>query len=156
MERPLPLRLLMIAGATAVLGACASQTNPTLADSTLTDISGRSPLELVGLTVESADGTRVLGGVNDLVLAPDNRVEQVIVASGAPAYPVERSVAVDSRAFRFVPSRNALKLTGMSPDEFAELPPVAVGQTMMSMAAARPDGATATGPTNWYGVAPPR
>lgn len=155
MERSLPLRLTpglaLLAAVTALLGACASRS-----DSSLADISTRSPLELVGLTVESADGTRMLGSVNDLVLGPDNRVEQVIVTAGAPAYPQERTVAVDSAAFRFAPARNALKLTGMTADRFADLPPVASGQTMVSMGGGRPDGkpAAAAGPTDWAGVSP--
>lgn len=155
MKRSLPFRLMpvlaLLAGVSALLGACASRS-----DSSLADISTRSPLELVGLTVESADGTRMLGNVNDLILGPDNRVEQVIVTTGAPAYPLERAVAVDSAAFRFAPARNALKLTGMTADRFADLPPAAGVQTMVSMGSGRPDGntAAAAGPTDWSGVNP--
>lgn len=145
-----PVLALLSAGALLALGACA-QTGPA---TTAQDVSTLSPLQLVGLTVQSADGTRTLGSVDDLVITPDNRVHQVIVGSGAPMYPNERKVLVDTGDLRYAPNRQAVILVGMSPAEFAGLPMTDSTDRMMSMGNAGPSGMAE--PTNWTAATAPR
>ncbi|MCG5240876.1 PRC-barrel domain containing protein [Azospirillum doebereinerae] len=147
-----PLLTLLSAGAMLALGACA-QTG-TMASQ---DVSTLSPLQLVGLTVQSADLTRTLGQVDDLILAPDNRVEQVIVGTGSPMYPTPHRVVVNTADLRYAPNRQAVILVGMTPTEFAALPMTGSNDRMLSMGptAPMPGGPmTRTGaePTNWTGA----
>lgn len=145
-----PVLALLSAGALLALGACA-QTGPA---TTAQDVSTLSPLQLVGLTVQSADGTRTLGSIDDLVITPDNRVHQVIVGSGAPMYPNERKVVVDTADLRYAPNRQAVILVGMSPAQFAELPMTDSTDRMMSMGNAGRSGGLE--PTNWTAATAPR
>ncbi len=153
-----PLILLLSAGAMLALGACA-QTDGLPAR----DVSALSPLELVGLTVQSADTSRTLGNVDDVVLTPDNRVEQVIIATGAPMHTTERNVVVNTTDLRYAPNRQAVLLVGLSPTQFAALP--VADDHMLSMGPTVPTN-TLTGagpmthgglePTNWTNATGPR
>lgn len=110
-------RLLAI-GALLALGACAEagdQPRP---------IASISPLELVGQSVVSAQPERILGTVDDVVVTPSREPVQLLVASGAPVWPVGRRVALDTGYVRYSSERQALVLTGMTPDEFTALPPI--------------------------------
>lgn len=137
-------RLLAVALLPA-LGACAMGEPPR-------PIASMTLVELVGLTVESRDGAHVLGTVDDILLTPANRPAQVVVSSGAPVYPETRLVTLDSDDFRYSTPRQALVLTGMSADRFAELPgrvgnggfaPAGQGGTTVG---------TPSGATNWRGA----
>ncbi|AWK85152.1 hypothetical protein [Azospirillum thermophilum] len=124
------------------LGACAGTVNDPAPP-----VAELPPLQVVGLTLQSRDGSRVLGNIKDLVIAPDGRIQQAIVESGSPMYTTARRVAVDSSALRYAPNLQTVRLSGMSAEEFAALP--APGSA--------PAGYPATGPadgaaTNWYGV----
>lgn len=130
-------RRLLAAGALLAVSACAENWD---SPRPMTSIS---PLELVGLTVQSGD--RILGNVEDVVLTPDRRAEQVLVASGAPVYPTKRRVAVDTSQLRYSRERQALLLTGMTPEQFAALPDTVSGDRVMSVS---PGGST-----NWTGTA---
>lgn len=149
-----PALPLLLAGALLALGACA-QTGPA---TTAQDISTLSPLQLVGLSVQSADGTRTLGSVDDLVMTQDHRVRQVIVGSGAPMYPNERKVLVDTGDLRYAPNRQAVILVGMSPTDFAALPMTHSTDQMMSMGVDGQTGLVRSGvePTNWTAATVPR
>jgi len=135
--RWLPFRRLLAAGALLAVSACAESWDAPR------PMASISPLELVGLTVQSGD--RILGNVEDVVLTPDRRAEQVLVASGAPVYPTKRRVAVDTGQLRYSRERQALILTGMSPEQFAALPDTVSGDRVMSVSPA--------GSTNWMGTA---
>lgn len=143
-----PLLTLLSAATLLALGACAqTEAMPPR------DVSILSPLELVGLTVQSADKTRTLGSVDDVVLTPDNRVEQVIIATGAPMYTTERKVVVNAADLRYAPNRQAVLLVGMTPAQFAELP--AGSDHMLSMGTPvsnDPTMRTGVAPTNWTGA----
>lgn len=149
-----PILTLLSAGAMMALGACA-QTGDLTAQQ---DVSTLSPLQLVGLTVQSADRTRTLGQVDDLILTPDNRVERVIVGTGSPMYPTARKVVVDTADLRYAPNRQAVILVGMTPTEFAALPMTDSSDRMLSMGPTVPlmgrSGVPVTGqqPTNWTGA----
>lgn len=124
------------------LGACAGTVNDPAPP-----VAELPPLQVVGLTLQSRDGSRVLGNIKDLVIAPDGRIQQAIVESGSPMYPTARRVAVDSSALRYAPNLQTVRLAGMSTEEFAALP--VLGGTAPGYSAAAPtDGAA----TNWYGV----
>ncbi|HEY0834909.1 MAG TPA: hypothetical protein VGE72_13450 [Azospirillum sp.] len=82
-----------------------------------------SPVTLLGHVVLSADATRELGEVEDVVVGPDGRVMQIRVVSGAPMYhPVRRRAVIDADRVRFSRQRNGLLLTGMDSQQFASLP----------------------------------
>lgn len=146
MRTPLiPLLAPLLAGsALLALSACAET-------EAVRPMASMSPLELVGLTVQSADGTRLLGVVDDVVVTPDRRPVQAIVASGAPLYPTERRIAVDTEVLRYSSERQALVLTGMTPEQFATRPEMVGGDRMTPLGSVG-----ATGATNWSGVAPAR
>ena len=138
---------LLAVGALVTLGACAEVGDAPRPMASIT------PLELVGLSVQSGD--RILGTVEDVVLSPDRRAEQVVVASGAPVYPTKRHAAVDTGHLRYSSERQALILTGMTAEQFAALQeggaaPLTAGTPVVPM--------SSTGSTNWTGVTtvPPR
>ncbi len=142
--RTLPKTILLpLLAATGLLalGACAEIGDPPRPMATIT------PLELVGLTVQSTDGTRILGTVDDVVVTPDRRPAQLVVASGAPLHPTERRATVDAGLMRYSSERQALILSGMTTDEFVALPATVRGDQ-----AATPQLSGATGSTNWSGV----
>lgn len=139
MRTPITRRLdnwLLAAGTLLTLGACAEAGDPPR------PMASISPLELVGLSLQSGD--RILGTVEDVALTPDRRAEQVFVASGAPVYPTKRRVAVDTSQMRYSRERQALILTGMTPEQFAALPDTVGGERVMPVSSA--------GSTNWSGV----
>ncbi|SMH60508.1 hypothetical protein [Azospirillum agricola] len=144
---------LVSAGAVLALGACA-QTGPA---TTAQDVSTLSPLQLVGLSVQSADGTRTLGSVDDLVVTPDNRIQQVIVGTGSPMYPTARKTTVNTADLRYAPNRQAVILVGMTPTQFAALPMTDSTDRMISMGSGTATGnpyppRTGLEPTNWTGA----
>ena len=132
------------------LGACASADMGGVPSA---EVATKPPIELVGLTVQTPDGRRILGNVTDLVIGPTNRVEQAIVTVGAPRFPNEHKVTVASDNLRYARNRQAVILTGMTAEEFAALPPVGGSDRMVSMGSALPAG---TAPTNWAGATRPR
>ncbi|WP_042692234.1 PRC-barrel domain-containing protein [Azospirillum sp. B506] len=134
------------------LGACASSDMGGVPSA---EVATEPPVELVGLTVQTPDGRRILGNVTDLVIGPSNRVEQAIVTVGAPRFPTEHKVTVASDNLRYARNRQAVILTGMTAEQFAELPPVAGSDRMVSLGnggAVLPAGAA---PTNWAGATKP-
>lgn len=147
-----PIHRLLALGTLVALGACAEVGDAPRPMASIT------PLELVGLSVQSGD--RLLGTVEDVVLSPDRRAEQVVVASGSPVFPVKRRTALDTGYVRFSSERQALILTGMTAEEFTTLqesggaPPVAGAP----IAGAPVAPVSSTGSTNWTGVTtvPPR
>ncbi|MCW2243207.1 hypothetical protein [Azospirillum canadense] len=128
---------LLAAGALLALGACAEAGDPPR------PMASISPLELVGLSVQSAEADRILGTVEDVVVTPSREPVQILVASGAPVYPLKRRVAVDTGNLRYSSERQALMLTGMSPDQFAALPPIAGNGQPAPLPGT-------TDATNWY------
>jgi sporulation protein YlmC with PRC-barrel domain len=145
------------------LGACAASSD--MGGVPSAEVATRPPIELVGLTVQTADGRRILGNVSDLVIGPTNRVEQAIVTVGAPRYPTEHKVTVNSENLRYAHNRQAVILTGMTVEQFAALPPTGVSDRMMSLGggglgggpgSGSPLAAGGTVPTNWAGATQPR
>ncbi|HYD64279.1 hypothetical protein [Azospirillum sp.] len=119
-----------------------------------------SPAALLGHVVLSADGTRELGEVEDVVVGPDGRTAQVRVVSSTPMYyPMERRADIDAGQFRFSRQRNGLLLTGMGPQQFASLPNaifseenvLALGPSAVPTLVA-PSAGLPGAPTNWWGV----
>ncbi len=116
-SRPTPrpaIRLLTVC-ALAALGACAETGGPQRS------ITQMSPLELVGLMVQSIPEDRILGTVEDVVLTPAREPVQLVVASGSPVHPVKRHVTLASGKLRYSSERQALVLSGMTADEFDAL-----------------------------------
>ncbi|ANC91628.1 PRC-barrel domain containing protein [Azospirillum humicireducens] len=139
------------------LGACAGSSD--MGGVPSAEVATRPPIELVGLTVQTPDGRRILGNVSDLVIGPANRVEQAIVTVGAPRYPTEYKVTVNSENLRYAHNRQAVILSGMSVEQFAALPPTGVSDRMMSLGGGpggTPLAAGGTAPTNWAGATQPR
>lgn len=121
-----------------------------------------SPFALLGHVVLSADGTRELGEVEDVVVGPDGRAAQVRVVSSTPMYhPVERRADIDAGQFRFSRQRNGLLLTGMDTQRFASLPNayfveenvLALGPSATPTLVA-PSAGLPGAPTNWWGAVP--
>lgn len=139
------LRRLLAGAVLPVLGACAGTGEPPR------QLASIPPLELVGLMVQSDDGRRTMGFVEDVVVAPGNRPVQIIVASGAPLYPTKRRVTVDTGHLRYARQRQALMLTGMTPDQFATLPDRIGGPGAESLEPVSPGLAT-----NWTRATAPR
>ncbi|WP_448206538.1 hypothetical protein [Azospirillum sp. sgz302134] len=139
-----PAARLLAAGAILALGACAEAGDPPR------PMASISPLELVGLSVETIEPDRILGTVEDVVLTPNREPVQLLVASGAPMYPLKRRVAVDTGNVRYSGERQALVLVGMTPEQFAALP---------DRSGAIPAGLAplpgATDATNWYRATAP-
>lgn len=134
---------LLAAGALLALGACAEVGDPPRPMATL------SPLELVGLSVQSVEPDRLLGTVEDVVVTPSLEPVRLLVSSGSPAYPVERRVALDTGDVRYSTERQALLLSGMSVEQFAALPVLGNDQTGVPP---QPGSADAT---NWYRATSP-
>lgn len=119
-----------------------------------------APATLMGHVVLSADGTRELGEVEDVVVGPDGRTAQVRVVSSTPMYhPVERHAAIDAGQFRFSRQQNGLLLTGMSAQQFASLPGAYLAEeNVLALGSAPPLPASPVfrgAPTNWQGVVAP-
>jgi hypothetical protein len=134
------------------LGACASSDMGGVPSA---EVATQPPVELVGLTVQTPDGRRILGNVTDLVIGPSNRVEQAIITVGAPRFPNEHKVTVASDNLRYARNRQAVVLTGMTAEQFAALPPIAGSDRMVSLGnngVVLPAGTT---PTNWAGATTP-
>ncbi|MBY6265132.1 PRC-barrel domain containing protein [Azospirillum sp. 412522] len=131
------------------LGACASSDMGGVPSA---EVATQPPVELVGLTVQTPDGRRILGNVTDLVIGPSNRVEQAIITVGAPRFPNEHKVTVASDNLRYARNRQAVVLTGMTAEQFADLPPVAGSDRMISLGASGTVPAAGTAPTNWAGA----
>ncbi|BAI71924.1 hypothetical protein AZL_012860 [Azospirillum sp. B510] len=138
-HRRLSLRLLFAGLPVLTLGACASSD---MGGVPAAEMATEPPLELVGLTVQTPDGRRMLGNVTDLVIGPTNRVEQAVVTVGAPLFPNEHKVAVASDNLRYARDRQAVILTGMSAEEFAALPPVGRSDRMVSFGGGESGGET--------------
>lgn len=145
---------LVAAGALLALGACAEAGSPPRPLATI------SPLELVGLPLQSVTPDRILGTIDDVVVTPNREPVQVVVASGSPVYPVKRWTVLDTGNVRYSSERQALLLTGMTPDDFAALPPVrgpGAGQAVPGLLPA-PFPAPLPGTpdaTNWYRATSP-
>lgn len=131
------------------LGACASSDMGGVPSA---EVATKPPVELVGLTVQTPDGRRILGNVSDLVIGPTNRVEQAIVTVGAPRFPNEHKVMVGSDNLRYARNRQAVILTGMTAEEFAALPPIAGSDRMVSLGSGGALSSSGTAPTNWAGA----
>jgi len=138
-----PAARLLAAGALVALGACAEVGDPPRPMATI------SPLELVGLSVQSVEPNRILGTVEDVVVTPSREPVQLLVASGAPVYPLKRRVALDTGNVRYSTERQALLLSGMSVDQFAALPVLANDQTGVPPLPGSPNA------TNWYRATSP-
>ncbi|PWC39674.1 hypothetical protein [Azospirillum sp. TSO35-2] len=152
-----PLVPLLAAGAVLTLAACSHYTE--IGGVPAAEVATQPPVELVGLTVQPPDGSRILGNVSDLVIGPGNRVEQAIVTSGAPMYPTEHRVTVNSANLRYAKERQAVILVGMTPDQFTALPVVAADNRMLSLGNGTTLPASAANgpaPTNWSGATRPR
>ncbi len=145
---PSPAFRLLAACALAALGACAETGD------TQRSISQMSPLELVGLMVQSIPEDRILGTVEDVVLTPAREPVQLVVASGSPVHPVKRQVTLDTGQLRYSGERQALVLTDMTADQFEALfPPPAL--VMSPSAPDRIPGNPADA-TNWNRATAPR
>ncbi len=140
--KPAAARLLA-AGALLALGACAE------VGDTPRPMASISPLELVGLSVQSVEPDRLLGTVEDVVVTPNLEPVQLLVESGSPAYPVQRRVALDTGNVRYSTERQALLLSGMSVEQFAALPVIGTDQTGVPPQPGSPDA------TNWYRATSP-
>lgn len=134
------------------LGACASSDMGGVPSA---EVATQPPVELVGLTVQTPDGRRILGNVTDLVIGPANRVEQAIITVGAPRFPNEHKVTVASDNLRYARNRQAVILTGMTAEQFADLPPVAGSDRMVSLGNNGVVLPAGTAPTNWAGATTP-
>ncbi|CAO3355070.1 PRC-barrel domain-containing protein [Azospirillum melinis] len=134
------------------LGACASSDMGGVPSA---EVATQPPVELVGLTVQTPDGRRILGNVTDLVIGPANRVEQAIITVGAPRFPNEHKVTVASDNLRYARNRQAVILTGMTAEQFAALPPVAGSDRMVSLGNSGMVLPAGTAPTNWAGATTP-
>lgn len=133
-----------------VLGACAGSDMGGVPSA---EVATQPPIELVGLTVQTPDGRRILGNVTDLVLGPSNRVEQAIITVGAPRFPTEHKVTVASEKLRYAHDRQAVILTGMTAEEFAALPPTGGSDRMMSLGTGAGTALPVVGaPTDWSGA----
>ncbi|AWU93886.1 PRC-barrel domain-containing protein [Azospirillum ramasamyi] len=135
------------------LGACAASSD--MGGVPSAQVATTPPIELVGLTVQTPDGARILGNVTDLVIGPNNQVEQAIVSVGTPRYPTERTVVVDSEYLRYSPNRQAVILTDMTVEQFAALPAAGGNDRMMSYGRPGSGSPLASGspaPTNWTGA----
>ncbi|KAA0675859.1 hypothetical protein [Roseomonas genomospecies 6] len=143
---PRPTIRLLAVCALAALGACAETGD------TQRPMARMSPLELVGLTVQSIPENRILGAVEDVVLTPAREPVQIVVASGAPVHPVKRHVTLDSSRLRYSGERQALVLTGMTADEFDALftAPAAAVPTLAPLPGNPADA------TNWNRATAPR
>lgn len=103
MLRPAPL---VFAGcAVLLLTACADTRQ-----ASMPPVSEMSRVELTGLMIQSPDGRRSLGYVEDLHASPAGGPPMILVSTGAPLYPVEVNRRVEAAAFRFAPDRQALIL----------------------------------------------
>ena len=140
--KPTATRLLA-AGTLLALGACAEIGDPPRPIATI------SPLELVGLSVQSVEPNRILGTVEDVVVTPSREPVQLLVESGSPVYPLGRRVALDTGNVRYSTERQALLLDGMSVEEFAALPVLANDQTGVPPLPGSPNA------TNWYRATSP-
>lgn len=141
------IRLLAVCASTA-LGACAETGD------TLRPMAQMSPLELVGLMVQSIPEDRILGTVEDVVLTPAREPVQLVVASGAPVHPVKRHVTLDSGQLRYSAERQALILTGMTADQFDALFATPAGTASPSAPDRIPGNPAAA--TNWSRATAPR
>ncbi|MBP2298313.1 PRC-barrel domain containing protein [Azospirillum picis] len=143
-----PFLTVLSAGALLALGGCA---HTEMGGVPSAEVADKPPIELVGLTVQPPDGSRILGNVSDLVIGPTNRVEQAIVTVGAPRFPTEHKVTINTADLRYARNRQAVILVGMTPEQFAALPAVEGNDRMMSMGGGAP-ASVGTAPTNWYGA----
>ncbi|MFC5356590.1 hypothetical protein [Azospirillum himalayense] len=143
---PRPATRLLAVCVLAALGACAET------GATQRPMAQMSPLELVGLTVQSIPENRILGAVEDVVLTTAREPVQLVVASGAPVHPVKRHVTLDSGQLRYSEERQALVLTGMTADEFDALfaTPAAMSPALAPLPGNPADA------TNWNRATAPR
>ncbi|TWA74122.1 hypothetical protein FBZ82_101136 [Azospirillum brasilense] len=142
---PRPATRLLAVCALAALGACAET------GATQRPMAQMSPLELVGLTVQSIPENRILGAVEDVVVTPAREPVQLVVASGAPVHPVRRHVTLDSGQLRYSEERQALVLTEMTADQFD-----ALFATPAAMAPALAPAGNPADATNWNRATAPR
>lgn len=140
---PVPLSAPLSAVALLLLTACAgghADTRTAAADS--------NPLAMEGLMVLSEDGERMLGTVDDVIAGPDGRPARVIVASRPPAFAVGDRVSLAAEDLIVSTDRSAAVLTGLTPQEFADL---ATGDDMIALSGASCAGCSRE-PTDWSGL----